>query len=104
MAGQQRVDAQPLQAAVDAAALGPAVAALHLHDSERWRLELVSDADALTRWQAAYPGSDVDRLRRLVLAAPRDPDVCRHPEALARASRADDVLAAARIEPDLRHA
>ena len=43
-------------------------------------------------------------LRRLVLAAPRDPDVCRHPEALARASRADDVLAAARIEPDLRHA
>ncbi|MBE7419108.1 MAG: DUF615 domain-containing protein [Ideonella sp.] len=66
------VDAQPLQAAVDAAALGPAVAALHLHDSERWRLELVSDADALTRWQAAYPGSDVDRLRRLVLAAQRE--------------------------------
>jgi tRNA/rRNA methyltransferase len=43
-------------------------------------------------------------LRRLVLAAPRDPGVCRHVEALARASRADDVLAAARIEPDLRSA
>jgi tRNA/rRNA methyltransferase len=43
-------------------------------------------------------------LRRLVLAAPRDPDVRRHPEALARASRADDVLAAVRVEPDLRSA
>jgi len=66
------VDAQPLQAAVDAAALGPAVDALHLHDSERWRLELVSDADALDRWRAAYPGSDLARLRQLVLAAQRE--------------------------------
>lgn len=40
-------------------------------------------------------------LRRLVLAAPRDPDVHRHPQALARASRADDVLAQARLAPDL---
>lgn len=66
------VDPQPLQAAVDAAALGPAVDALHLHDSERWRQELVSDADALARWQAAYPGSDVARLRQLILAARRE--------------------------------
>lgn len=43
-------------------------------------------------------------LRRLVLAAPRDPAVCAHPEALARASRADDVLAAARVAPTLAHA
>jgi len=40
-------------------------------------------------------------LRRLVLAAPRDPQVRAHPEAVARASRADDVLAAARIAPSL---
>lgn len=40
-------------------------------------------------------------LRHLVLAAPRDPQVCRHPQALARASRADDVLARARLAPDL---
>lgn len=43
-------------------------------------------------------------LRRLVLAAPRDPQVCAHPEAVARASRADDVLAAARIVPSLTQA
>jgi tRNA/rRNA methyltransferase len=43
-------------------------------------------------------------LRRLVLASPRDPRVCSHPEAIARASRADDVLAAARIVPSLSQA
>ena len=43
-------------------------------------------------------------LRRLVLAAPRDPQVCSHPEAIARASRADDVLAAARVVPSLAQA
>jgi tRNA/rRNA methyltransferase len=43
-------------------------------------------------------------LRRLVLAAPRDPNVCSHPEAIARASRADDVLAAARVVPSLAQA
>ncbi|MCD6734388.1 MAG: TrmJ/YjtD family RNA methyltransferase [Burkholderiaceae bacterium] len=43
-------------------------------------------------------------LRRLVLAAPRDPQVCAHPEAIARASRAHDVLAAARIVPSLTQA
>ncbi len=43
-------------------------------------------------------------LRRLVLAAPRDPALCTHPEAVARASRADDVLAAARVVPTLAQA
>ncbi len=43
-------------------------------------------------------------LRRLILVAPRDAAICRHPEALARASRADDVLAQARIVPGLAEA
>ncbi len=43
-------------------------------------------------------------LRRLVLAAPRDAQVCTHPDAIARASRADDVLAAARIAHSLAKA
>jgi tRNA/rRNA methyltransferase len=43
-------------------------------------------------------------LRRLALAAPRDPAVCSHPEAIARASRADDVLATARVVPTLAQA
>jgi tRNA/rRNA methyltransferase len=37
----------------------------------------------------------------LVLVAPRVPDVVLHPEAQAMASGADDVLAAARVVPDL---
>lgn len=43
-------------------------------------------------------------LRRLVLAAPRDPGVRSHPEAIARASRADDVLAGARLVTSLAQA
>jgi len=43
-------------------------------------------------------------LRRLILAAPRDPEVCRDPQAIVRASRADDVLAAAQVVPTLEEA
>lgn len=43
-------------------------------------------------------------LRRLILVAPRDPDVCRDPEAVVRASRAGDVLATAEVVADLPQA
>jgi ribosome-associated protein len=66
------VDPEPLRAAVDAFALGSAVDALHLHEAERWRVELVRDDDAITRWAQAFPDSDVQRLRALVRAARRD--------------------------------
>jgi len=66
------VDPEPLRAAVDAFALGSAVDALQLHEAERWRVELVRDDDAITRWMAAFPDSDVQRLRSLVRAARRD--------------------------------
>jgi len=66
------VDPEPLRAAVDAFALGSAVDALRLHEAERWRVELVHDDDALTRWAQAYPDSDMQRLRTLVRAARRD--------------------------------
>jgi ribosome-associated protein len=66
------VDPEPLRAAVDAFALGSAVDAMRLHEAERWRVELVRDDEAITRWAAAFPGSDVQRLRALVRAARRD--------------------------------
>jgi len=66
------VDPEPLRAAVDAFALGSAVDALRLHEAERWRIELVHDDAAITRWIEAFPDSDVQRLRALVRAARRD--------------------------------
>lgn len=66
------VDPEPLRAAVDAFALGSAVDALRLHEAERWRLELVRDDDALTRWAQTFPDSDLQQLRMLVRAARRD--------------------------------
>ena len=66
------VDAEPLRAAVDADQIGPATQALQLHETERWRLELVNDDDAIVRWSSAHPASDANRLRALVLAARRE--------------------------------
>jgi ribosome-associated protein len=66
------VDAEPLRAAVDAFALGSAVDAMRLHEAERWRVELVRDDEAITRWTQAFPDSDLQRLRALVRAARRD--------------------------------
>jgi ribosome-associated protein len=66
------VDPAPLRAAVDAIALGSAVDALRLHEAERWRMELVRDDTALTRWAQRFPASDMQRLRALVRAARRD--------------------------------
>lgn len=66
------VDPEPLRAAVDAFALGSAVDSLRLHEAERWRMELVRDDDAITRWAQAFPDSDLQRLRALVRAARRD--------------------------------
>ncbi|GCL62469.1 ribosome biogenesis factor YjgA [Pseudaquabacterium pictum] len=65
-------DAAPLQAAVDAFKLGSAKDTLALHEAERWRDELVTNDDALTRWAAEFPGSDLQRLRSLVRAARKD--------------------------------
>jgi ribosome-associated protein len=69
------VDPEPLRAALDAHALGPARESLRLHEAERWRLELVTDDRAATRWAQAFPHSDLARLRTLVGAAQREQQV-----------------------------
>jgi ribosome-associated protein len=65
-------DEAPLREAVAAYKLGSAKDTLKLHETERWRDELVADDAAATRWAADYPGSDLQRLRSLIRAARKD--------------------------------
>jgi ribosome-associated protein len=66
------VDADPIKDAVASFQLGHARNALALHDAERWRAELVADDNALTRWVAEYPQSDVQKMRALIRNARKD--------------------------------
>jgi len=66
------VDGGPLYEAVAAYKLGSATETLKLHETERWREELLASDDALTRWAETYPDSDMQRLRSLVRAARKD--------------------------------
>ena len=68
----RRADPEPLREAVDAAALGPASDALALHQAEAWRAELLANDEALTRWGAEHPQTDLQQLRSLVRAARKD--------------------------------
>ena len=68
----RQADTAPLREAVAAAQLGRAHDALALHRAEHWRAELVTHDDALTRWAAGHPGTDLPRLRALIRAARQD--------------------------------
>ena len=63
---------EPLREAVAAAQLGRAHDALALHRAEQWRNELVADDDALTRWTAQFPQTDLQQLRTLIRNARKD--------------------------------
>jgi len=65
-------DEDALREAVAAATLGSAKETLALHETERWRAELVADDDAMTRWMLEHPDTDAQQLRSLVRAARRD--------------------------------
>jgi ribosome-associated protein len=65
-------DVEPLRQAVASAQLGRAHDALALHRAEHWRGELVADDDALTRWMAEHPDTDLQRLRALIRNARKD--------------------------------
>ena len=68
----RRADAGPLCEAVAEAQLGGARDSLALHRAESWRSELLASDDALTRWTADFPQSDLRQLRSLVRAARKD--------------------------------
>jgi ribosome-associated protein len=63
------IDDAPLREAVAQYKLGGARDALKLHEAEHWRAALLEDDDALTRWVAEHPDTDVQRLRSLLRAA-----------------------------------
>ena len=65
-------DVEPIRQAVTDMQLGRAKDSLALHQAERWRAELLAEDDAVTRWTAARPGTDVQQLRSLVRAARKD--------------------------------
>jgi ribosome-associated protein len=68
----REAEIEPLREAVAAAQLGRAHDALALHRAEQWRSELVAGGEALTRWMAAHPATDLQRLRALVRNARKD--------------------------------
>ena len=65
-------DVEPIREAVAAMQLGRAKDSLALHETERWRVELLASDDALTRWTAEHPASDLQQLRSLIRAARKD--------------------------------
>jgi ribosome-associated protein len=65
-------DAEPIREAVASMRLGRAKDALALHEAERWRVELIAGDDALTRWTAEHPSTDLQQLRSLIRAARKD--------------------------------
>lgn len=68
----RQAEIEPLREAVAAAQLGRAHDALALHRAEHWRAELVADDEALTRWMAEHPDTDLQRLRALIRNARKD--------------------------------
>jgi len=60
------------QAALDEQHKGSAQESLVLHQAEQWRDRLIADEDALTDWLAAFPDTDVQRLRTLIRQARKD--------------------------------
>jgi ribosome-associated protein len=65
-------DEAVLREAVAAATLGTAQNTLALHQAEQWRLALITDDEAMTRWLHEHPETDTQQLRSLVRAARRD--------------------------------
>lgn len=68
----RQADTAPLQEAVARAQLGRAEDALALHRAEHWRVELVANDEALTRWLAEHPDTDAQQLRSLIRNARKD--------------------------------
>ena len=68
----RHADEEALREAVASATLGSAKDTLMLHETERWRAELIADDEAMTTWLNEYPDTDTQQLRSLVRAARRD--------------------------------
>ena len=65
-------DVELARAAVAERQLGHARDSLALHQAERWRVELIADDEATTRFASAHKGADLQRLRAIVRNARKD--------------------------------
>ena len=65
-------DVELARAAVAERQLGHARDSLALHQTERWRAELIADDAATTRFASEHPGADLQRLRAIVRNARKD--------------------------------
>ena len=65
-------DVEPLRAAVADVQLGQTRESLALHQAERWRAELIADDEALTRFAAEHPATDLQQLRSVIRNARKD--------------------------------
>ena len=68
----RKIDPEPVREAVAAFKLGHAQDSLRLHQSERWREQLLASDDALQAFIDAHVGVDIQQLRSLVRAARKD--------------------------------
>lgn len=65
-------DIEPIRQAVTDMQLGRAKDSLALHRAEQARAEMIASDDAVTRWIASHPGTDVQPLRTLIRNARKD--------------------------------
>lgn len=65
-------DEEALREAVAEAQIGSARATLVLHEAEGWRDALIAGDEALTRWAARFPATDLQQLRALVRQARKE--------------------------------
>ena len=66
------VDVEPLRAAVTQVQLGQTRESLALHQAERWRAELLTDDEALTRFACEHSHADMQQLRTVIRNARKD--------------------------------
>ena len=62
----RRTEADPIRAAVTAMQLGQRVSHAPCTKAERWRAELIADDEALTRFAAEHPATDLQQLRSVI--------------------------------------
>jgi ribosome-associated protein len=65
-------DVEAAREAIAERRLGRARDSLALHEAERWRVELIANDDATTRFARAHPNADLQQLRTLVRGARKD--------------------------------
>ena len=65
-------DVEPLRAAVTDVQLGQTRESLALHQTEHWRAELIAVDEALTRFAAEHPATDLQQLRSVIRNARKD--------------------------------